>query len=132
MKTEDLIRELENVEKKNKGRKYNTFEVCIDQMAHDCVQGLKALVEENTRLQADLSRYQTAEALLGKPVYYIANLIGITEDRINCIYIEDGLEGARVEGLKATFKYDDIGKTVFLTRESAEAALAEKGESNEH
>ena len=71
---------------------------------------------------ADKSRFVELPCKVGDVVYWYNILGEIIEAKIKknvfCAKIESGFE--------YDIGYDEIGKTVFLTREEAEAALAER------
>ena len=52
----------------------------------------------------------------------------IRNSKVNSMFIEQGIDGVVIETMIANVNSKDIGKTVFLTREEAEAALTEMEE----
>lgn len=68
-----------------------------------------------------------------KYIIYCAKVIEINLSKRNCrVTATFKLEPIEFRGRIKEYREDDFGKTVFLTREAAEKALAERGCKNEN
>lgn len=55
----------------------------------------------------------------------------LCSSKANCMFIEHGIDGIAIETLICNINEKEIGKTVFLTKEEAEQALAGMEKENE-
>lgn len=89
-------------------------------------QALKKLQEyEDLEEEGMLLRLPCAA---GNMTYRVHKIYGITEAFVK--RIEQDRDGAWVITTAGVYSFDDFGKTVFLTREKAEAALKELEENH--
>lgn len=92
----------------------------------------KAQEEFVNKLSEKLGRYEDAEeqglllrlpCKVGDEIYWLDHQNFINKSIVNCIYVECGLGGIRIETLTCDLCLNELGKTVFLTKEEAEKAL---------
>jgi hypothetical protein len=138
MNAEETIRELHKVESEHKNDKVLTFGIRIADMARDCANTIEELQAEVASLTAQLAeldrlRAENADlrAKLDDPrTVTLPCAVGDTIWRPDALQYSWDIVFATVypdeivftDDSDNVFTADDLGKTVFLTREAAEAA----------
>lgn len=89
------------------------------------------------KLAQKLKEYEDAEeqglllrlpCKVGDTLWWTNAFGDLCSSKANCMFIEHGIDGIAIETLICNINEKEIGKTVFLTKEEAEAALAKMKE----
>lgn len=119
---------------------------CIPRMTTEAATALSTLLDENERLRAELAQADREERCVvlpckvGDTIYRVVHCDNGSGDavwtiRVNFVEFNDNdivfelpnhVIGTTENGAGTTMEFSDFGKTVFLTREEAEAALEGK------
>ena len=62
---------------------------------------------------------------VGDTLWWTTAFGDLCSSKVNCMFIEHGIDGIVIETLVCDINEKEIGKTVFLTRTEAEEALAD-------
>ena len=100
------------------------YEACkrFNEIRTNVINESKRGAENLCELYADKSRFVELPCKVGDTVLWYS----ISGEIIEAKIIKNGFCAKIENGFEYDVGYDEIGKTVFLTREEAEAALAER------
>ena len=118
---------------------YNKKYVCIDVCGEKCIEGNEwcPKCEPFTGVMKKLAEYEDLEeqglllrlpCKVGDTLWWVDVFGDLRSSEVNSMFIEQGIDGIVIETLICNINAKEIGKTVFLTKEEAEAALAKMKE----